>query len=98
MHWRVIVRVSLTGSGKQHVRLRNDIKECLGKCGIHPSGALATYEGHAVSAKDASRQFAEVFKLLGDPQNVGGRWSVALDHLWIYIDKAKNPPIKKQIL
>jgi hypothetical protein len=58
----------------------------LAKCGIRKVKAVGTYEGKAVTAKEAAKEFQNIFNLLA-----GLTWEQGLgqlNHLWIYIDRA----------
>jgi hypothetical protein len=96
MKWRVIVRMSFNND--KGSRLRYRVEQCLAACGIKRSRMTATWEGNAVSALEASKQFETVFKLLADPTKIAGPRPARLDHLWIYIDRAKNPEINPPVV
>ena len=87
MTWRVIVRMSFTND--RGSRLRYRVKEYLAEYGIKPSKSTGTWEGNAVSAADAAKQFERVFALLSDPTQRAVARGARLDHLWIYIDRAR---------
>ena|SRR2546423_13914176 len=95
MTWRVIVRMSFTGN--EGSRLRYQVEKCLAACGLKHSKMTGTWEGRAVSAASAAKQFAEVLKLLSDPTKIGVR-RAQLDHLWIYIDRAAIPKAASPII
>src|SRR2546423_8411907 len=85
MTWRVIVRMSFTGN--EGSRLRYQVEKCLAACGLKHSKMTGTWEGRAVSATSAAKQFATVLALLSDALQISVR-RAQLDHLWIYIDRA----------
>jgi hypothetical protein len=70
MTWRVIVQINFTGRGP-HTQLYNPVAKYLTSCGLKPSGAIATWEGRAVSAVEVAKQFAKVLDLLSDPAKSG---------------------------
>ncbi len=94
MTWRVIVQMSLTGGTNQsQSNLRSRIVTYLKTCGIRrsPTGVMGTYERRAVPADEAGRQLRNVIALLSDPTELRGLGGAQVDHLWIYIDRAKKP-------
>ena len=84
MKWRIIIRLSLASDRRSH--LGNRIKKCLTECGINFTASTNTWEGIAVSPAEAAKQLQQVFDHLGNRQQFGAK----LDHLWIYIDRAKS--------
>lgn len=97
MKWRVILKMSFTNDPGS--KLRNRVAQCLAECGIKPSIQTSTWEGNAVSASEATKQFEKVFSLLSNPNQIAGIRRARLDHLWIYIDRViipkVNAPTKK---
>ena len=70
MTWRVIVRISFTRDKGSRLRYRVEAFEGMWHQAKRYDG---TWEGRAVSATDASKQFERVFSLLSDPsKNIGG--------------------------
>ncbi len=84
MKWRIIIRIKLAGD--RGSRLGNRIKKCLNDCNITFTDKTHTWEGIAVSPTEASKQLQQVFEHLGNARQFGGQ----LDHIWIYIDRAKD--------
>jgi hypothetical protein len=84
--------MSLTGDSKQQTALRSKVAKCLAACGLKSVGT-GTWERQSVSSVDAAKQFATILDQLSDPSQVGVR-RAQLDHLWIYIDRAKPPKAK----
>jgi hypothetical protein len=74
-------------------RLRYRVEEYLTACGIRRTGTTGTWEGRAVSADEAGKQFQKVFALLSDPAKIPGIGQAQLDHLWVYINRAKKAKV-----
>ena|SRR5258708_4839595 len=91
MTWRVIVQMSFTGDPSS--QLRNRIVKHLRTCGILPSatGVMGAFEGRAVPADKAGMQLQNVIALLSDATKLRDIGGGEVDHLWIYIDRAKKP-------
>jgi hypothetical protein len=87
MTWRVIVRMSFDND--KGSRLRYRAEKCLAECGIKFSKSTGTWEGSDVTPAEAAKQFRIVFALLSDPNQIAGVRRARLDHLWIYIDRAR---------
>lgn len=82
MKWRVIVRMSFTGKKG----LQYDLGKRLERCGIRSKpNTTGVWEGTAVNAEEAAKEFQKVFELLAGS---AGRARGQLNHLWIYIDRA----------
>jgi len=54
--------------------------------GVRKVKAVGTYEGKAVTAQEAAKEFQEIFKLLAGLTREQGLGQ--LNHPWIYIDRA----------
>lgn len=87
MKWRVIARMSFTGKKG----LQYDLGKRLERCGIRSKpNTTGVWEGTAVSAEEAAKEFQKVFELLsGSPGRARGQ----LNHLWIYIDRAAEKSV-----
>jgi hypothetical protein len=84
--WRVIVRVSYFSDSQS--RLRNHIATMLTAMGLQNTNT-GTWEAPAVPLAQAATQMARIFQSLANPQAVAGvDPQAALNHLWIYIDRA----------
>jgi len=57
----------------------------LERCGIRKRGNWGSWEGAAVSAEDAAKEFQKVFELLA---GIRRRPRGQLNYLWVYIDQA----------
>jgi len=73
-------------AGDRRSVLGNRVKKCLKECGITFAASTNTWEGIAVSPAEAARQLQQVFEHLGNARQFGAK----LDHIWIYIDRAKD--------
>jgi len=78
-------------------KLRYRIENCLSNCGIIFSKNTGTWEGPAVSPKEAAKQFQTVFNLLSDPKQIAGVRHAQLDHIWIYVDQARPSGISTAV-
>ena len=91
--WRVIIRMSFDYDRGSKLRYR--VEKRLEECGILFSRATGTWEGLAVRPQDATKQLQHAMALLSDPRQISGVGRARLDHLWIYIDRAKNQTVSK---
>jgi hypothetical protein len=85
--WRVIVRISYfhdTGS-----RLRNNhVVPFFNALGLH-NPATGTFESPAVNQVQAATQLSQVLQAVANPQQFNDvDAQAALNHLWVYIDRA----------
>ena len=84
--WRVIVRVSYFHDLQS--RLRNHVAGLFGAMGLRNT-KTGTWESAAVPHSQAAAQLAQVVRVLADPRSVPGvDPQTALNHLWVYIDRA----------
>jgi len=87
MQWRVIVRMSL--SDDQGSVLRNSLSSTFAAAGLQNT-ATGIWESPSVDIKMAADSMASLIRTLADPSSVSGvDPTVALNHLWIYVDQAK---------
>lgn len=88
MKWRVIVRMSFTGKkGLQYY-----LGKRLESCGIRSKpNTTGVWEGRGIDAEEAATEFQKVFEILAGS---GGRPRGQLNHLWIYIDRAVEKPVR----
>ncbi len=87
MKWRIIVNMSLTGRGSS--ALRNAVKKCLRDCHVTATKHNSrSWEGTAVNPVKAAEQLKKIFDYLAAPGTSNYRGQI--DHLLIYIDRAKN--------
>jgi hypothetical protein len=85
--WRVIVRISYfhdTGS-----RLRNNhVVPFFAALGLQNT-ATGTFESPAVDRHQAANQLSQVLQAIANPQQFNDvDAQAALNHLWVYIDRA----------
>jgi hypothetical protein len=84
--WRVIVRISFfhdLGS-----RLRNHLVPMFAAMGLHNT-RTGTWESSSVGLAQAAAQMNSVLQVLANRQAVPGvDPQAALNHLWVYIDRA----------
>ncbi len=84
--WRVIVRISFfhdTGS-----RLRNFLAPIFNNMGLQNT-ITGTWESAGVDLSQAWIQMSNLFQVISNPQAIPGvDPQVALNHIWIYIDRA----------
>lgn len=71
-------------------KLRYRIENSLKKCGVEFSKNTGTWEGTAVNPERAAEQLHAVFQLLSNPKRISGVRQAHLDHIWIYVDRAKT--------
>ncbi len=84
--WRVIIRVSYFHDNQS--RLRNHIAMLFAGMGLHNTNT-GTWESAAVPLGQASAQLSQVLQTLATPQAIPGVDPLAaLNHLWVYIDRA----------
>jgi len=84
--WRVIVRVSYFHDSRS--RLRNQVAALFAAMGLQNTNT-GTWESQAVPLAQAAAQLAQVLQVLANPQAVSGvDPQAALNHLWVYIDRA----------
>jgi hypothetical protein len=84
--WRVIVRISYFHDHRS--RLRNHIGTLFTAMGLHNTNT-GTWESALVPLAQASSQLSEVLQAVANPQAVPGvDAQAALNHLWVYIDRA----------
>jgi hypothetical protein len=84
--WRVIIRVSYFHDSQS--RLRNHIATFFATMGLQTTNT-GTWESAAVPLVRASAQLSQILQALASPQAVPGvDAQAALNHLWIYIDRA----------
>jgi hypothetical protein len=84
--WRVIIRVSYFHDHRS--RLRNDIATFFTAMGLQNT-KTGTWESAVVPLAQAAAQLSQVLHVLANPQAVPGvDPQAALNHLWVYIDRA----------
>src|SRR5262245_22346266 len=84
--WRVIIRISYFHDLRS--RLRNYIATLFTAMGVQNT-KTGTWESVAVSLPQATTQLSQVLQTLANPQAVSGvDPQAALNHLWVYIDRA----------
>jgi hypothetical protein len=84
--WRVIIRVSYFSDNQS--RLRNHIAALFTAMGLQNTNT-GTWESPAVPLAQAAAQMARIFQALANPQAIAGvDPQAALNHLWVYIDRA----------
>jgi hypothetical protein len=84
--WRVIIRISYFHD--QRSRLRNHIGTLFAAMGLHNTNT-GTWESASVPLAQASAQLSQVLQAVANPQAVPGvDPHTALNHLWVYIDRA----------
>jgi hypothetical protein len=84
--WRVIIRVSYFHDHQS--RLRNHIATFFTAMGLHNTNT-GTWESASVSLAQASAQLSQILQALANPQAIAGvDPQAALNHLWVYIDRA----------
>jgi hypothetical protein len=84
--WRVIIRISYFYDHQS--RLRNHIATCFAAMGLHNTNT-GTWESASVPLAQASTQLSQVLQAVANPQAVPGvDRQAALNHLWVYIDRA----------
>jgi hypothetical protein len=86
--------MSFTFRGKKG--LQYDLGKRLERCGIRSKpDTTGVWEGTAVSAEEAAKEFQKVFELLGG--SAGGARG-QLNHLWIYIDQAVEKKVSTPVV
>ena len=90
MKWRVIIRMSFDGD--KGSKLRYQIEKRLNECGIAFAQSTGTWEGAAVDAVAAATQLRKVMAHLAKHVQAtqGLCFQSELDHLWVYIDRART--------
>jgi hypothetical protein len=84
--WRVIIRISYFHDHQS--RLRNYIAAFFAAMGLQNTNT-GTWESVAVPLAQATAQLSQVLQALANPQAVPGvDPQAALNHLWVYIDRA----------
>ena len=84
--WRVIIRISYFHDHRS--RLRNHIATLFAGMGLQNTNT-GTWESAAVPLAQATAQLSQVLQALANPQAVPGvDPQAALNHLWVYIDRA----------
>lgn len=84
--WRVIIRISYFHDSQS--RLRNHIATLFAAMGLHNTNT-GTWESAAVPLALASAQLSQILQTLANPQAaLGVDPQAALNHLWVYIDRA----------
>lgn len=84
--WRVIVRVSYFHDYRS--RLRNHVATLFAAMGLQNTNT-GTWESASVPLAQAAAQLSQVLQALATPQAVAGvDPQAALNHLWVYIDRA----------
>lgn len=84
--WRVIIRISYFHDSQS--RLRNHIATLFTAMGLQNTNT-GTWESLAVPLPQATAQLSQVLQALANPQAVAGvDPQAALNHLWVYIDRA----------
>ncbi len=84
--WRVVIRVSYFHDHQS--RLRNHIAGLFAAMGLQNT-KTGTWESAAASLPQTTTQLSKVLQALADPQAVPGvDRQAALNHLWVYIDRA----------
>jgi hypothetical protein len=89
MAWRVLVRWSLEGDKGSKVRNGKIVPE-LEDAGLEQRGSkkkTATWENESADPDEVVAALSNVLKVLAKKTNKGA--AGRLDHLWVYIDKAK---------
>ena len=84
--WRVIVRISFFRDRRSG--LRNHVAAFFTAMGLQNTHT-GTWESQAVGLAQAATQMNLVLQALANPQAVPGvHPQAALNHLWVYIDRA----------
>ena len=92
MKWRVIIRMSFTNDRGLQYRVARSLKSC----GIYHSRTTGTWEGRAVEAEEAVKQFHNIFDLLAGLTRERGLGQ--LNYLWVYIDRAANKGVAQPLV
>ena len=93
MDWRIIVTFSLDDD--KYSKARKDIAEWLETTQWAEYGfrrkSTSTWESRRTDGQRAASILSKMFEILADPQSVNGTSATAaLDHVWIYIDRASD--------
>jgi hypothetical protein len=87
MAWRVIVRISYFHDTQSHLRNAH-IVPLLTALGLQNT-MTGTWESPAVNETQAAALLAQALHVLANPQQFGEvDPQAALNHLWVYIDRA----------
>ena len=93
MDWRIIVTFSLDDD--KGSKARNDIAEWLETTQWAEYGfrrkSTSTWESRRTDGQRAASILSKMLEILADPQSViGTSATAALDHVWVYIDRASD--------
>ena len=84
--WRVIVRISFFHDYGS--RLRNHLAPMFAAMGLHNTHT-GTWESVAVGLAQAATRMSNILQAVANPQAIAGvDPQAALNHLWVYIDRA----------